>query len=70
MRPSPATRASRAPAAASAQGDEHRRYPRWLQVLGCAGCLVLVATLPWQSVAAGVAVFAVGIAVRVVRLRR
>jgi basic amino acid/polyamine antiporter, APA family len=57
-------------AAARAQGSEHRRYPRWLQALGCAGCLVLVATLPWQSVVAGVAVFAVGIAVRVVRPRR
>ncbi len=57
-------------AAARAQGAEHRRFPRWLQVLGCAGCLVLVATLPWQSVVAGVAVFAVGVGYRVVRLRR
>ena len=43
------------------RASEQRRYPRWLQVLGCAGCLVLVATLPWQSVVAGVAVFAVGV---------
>ena len=35
-----------------------------------AGCLVLVATLPWQSVVAGVAVFAVGIGYRLVRLRQ
>jgi APA family basic amino acid/polyamine antiporter len=51
-------------AAARAQGPEHRRYPRWLQVLGMAGCLVLVATLPWTSVLAGVTVFAVGIGYR------
>jgi APA family basic amino acid/polyamine antiporter len=57
-------------AAARAQGAEQRRYPRWLQALGCAGCLVLVATLPWQSVVAGAAVFAVGIVGRLVRLRR
>ncbi len=54
---------------ARAQRDDQRRYPRWLQVLGGAGCLVLVATLPWQSVVAGVAVFAVGIGYRLVRLR-
>jgi APA family basic amino acid/polyamine antiporter len=57
-------------AAARAQGEEQRRFPRWLQVLGCAGCLLLVATLPWQSVVAGVAVFAVGVVVRLVRLSR
>ena len=56
-------------AAARAQ-PEQRRYPRWLQVLGCAGCLVLVATLPWEAVVAGVLVFLVGIVVRVVRLVR
>ena len=56
-------------AAARAQGRGQRRYPRRLQLLGCAGCLLLVATLPWQSVLAGVAVFAVGIGVRLVRLR-
>jgi APA family basic amino acid/polyamine antiporter len=56
--------------AARAQAPEQRRFPRWLQVAGGAGCLVLVATLPWESVVAGVAVFAVGIAYRVVRLRK
>ncbi len=57
-------------AAAYRQGAAARRFPRWLQVLGGVGCVVLVATLPWLSVAAGLAVFAVGIALRVVRLRR
>jgi APA family basic amino acid/polyamine antiporter len=55
--------------AACAQGTAARRFPRWLQVLGAAGCLVLVATLPWQSVVAGLAVFAVGVVVRWVRVR-
>jgi len=45
-----------------------RRFPRWLQLLGCAGCLVLVATLPWHSVVAGITVFVIGIAVRAIRL--
>ena len=49
-------------AAARAQPGDQRRFPRWLQYVGCAGCLVLVATLPWEAVVAGVAVFVVGIA--------
>jgi APA family basic amino acid/polyamine antiporter len=40
--------------AAFSQRREHRRYPRPLQVLGALGCLVLVATLPWQAVIGGV----------------
>jgi basic amino acid/polyamine antiporter, APA family len=56
-------------ASAFAQGPSARRFPRWLQVLGCVGCLVLVATLPWPSVVAGLAVYAVGVGLRVVRLR-
>ena len=40
-----------------------------LQVAGVAGCLMLVATLPWPAVAVGVAVFAAGALYRVVRLR-
>jgi APA family basic amino acid/polyamine antiporter len=57
-------------AAAYSQGPAARRFPRPLQLLGCTGCLVLVATLPWQAVVAGLAVFAVGIAVRGLRLGR
>jgi APA family basic amino acid/polyamine antiporter len=57
-------------AAAYRQGAAARRFPRWLQVLGCAGCLVLVVSLPWPSVVAGVAVFAVGFAVRALRRQR
>ena len=32
------------------QPPEQRRFPRWLQVAGAAGCLLLAATLPWQAV--------------------
>jgi APA family basic amino acid/polyamine antiporter len=56
-------------AAAFTQPAGQRRWPRALQVLGVAGCLVLVATLPWRSVAAGLGVFAVGLAGRWVVLR-
>ncbi len=55
-------------AAAYRQGPAARRFPRGLQVLGGAGCLVLVATLPWRSVVAGLAVFAIGIVIRWLRL--
>lgn len=50
------------------QPAAQRRFPRWLQVLGAAGCVLLVATLPWQAVAAGVGMFAVGAGYRVARL--
>jgi APA family basic amino acid/polyamine antiporter len=55
-------------ASAYRQPSSARRFPRWLQLLGCAGCLLLVATLPWQAIVAGIAVFTVGILVRVVRV--
>ena len=55
--------------AALTQPPVDRRFPRWLQVLGVLGCLVLAATLPGGAVLVGVAVFAVGIAARWLRLR-
>jgi APA family basic amino acid/polyamine antiporter len=48
-------------AAAYTQDPAHRRWPRPVQALGIVGCLVLVATLPWTSVVAGLVVFAVGV---------
>ncbi len=48
-------------ASAFTQPARDRRWPRALNLLGAAGCLVLVATLPWQSVLAGAGVFAVGL---------
>jgi APA family basic amino acid/polyamine antiporter len=55
--------------AAFTQPPSQRRFPRWLQVVGAGACVVLVVTLPVGAVIAGVAVFAVGLVYRVVRLR-
>jgi len=52
------------------QTGPDRRYPRFLQVAGAAACVVLVATLPLESVLAGLAMFALGIGYRAVRLLR
>lgn len=57
-------------ACALTQPAADRRWPRWLNLLGVAGCLTLVATLPWRSVLAGVVMFAVGLAGRWLILRR
>lgn len=46
-----------------------RRYPRAVQLLGALGCAVLVVTLPTTTVLTGLAVFAVGLGYRLVRLR-
>jgi len=57
-------------ASASTQDGAHRRWPRALNVAGLVACVALVVTLPWPSVVAGVAVFAVGIAGRALLARR
>jgi APA family basic amino acid/polyamine antiporter len=51
-------------ASAFTQDAAHRRWPRALNAFGLVACCVLVVTLPWQSVVAGLAVFAVGLAGR------
>ena len=43
-----------------------RRWARVRDVCGVAGCLLLVATLPWQSAVAGLGMFAIGIVGRAV----
>lgn len=53
-------------ASAYTQPRRQRRWPRALNVCGVAGCLLLVATLPWQSVIAGLAVFVIGLAGRAI----
>lgn len=50
------------------QPIEYRRFPRVLQVVGAVGCLLLVATLPWQAVLAGLLVYVVGVVYRAARL--
>ncbi|HKO33861.1 MAG TPA: APC family permease, partial [Candidatus Limnocylindria bacterium] len=59
-------------AAAFTQANVQRRWPRFLNVAGLLGCLLLVVTLPIQAVLAGTAMFAVGLASWLVagRLRR
>lgn len=52
---------------ALSQPASQRRYPRILAVVGVSGCLLLVATLPPSSIAAGLIVLAVGVAYRLVR---
>ncbi|MGW9114383.1 APC family permease [Microbacterium sp. NPDC055683] len=54
--------------AAWRQRPSVRRYPRAMQAVGAAGCVVLAASLPWQSVVAGVAVVVIGVAFRGIRL--
>ncbi|OFI37887.1 transporter [Arthrobacter sp. SW1] len=55
--------------AAFTQDNAQRRFPKALQVLGAAACVLLVATLPPSSLIAGAAVFAAGILYRLLRLR-
>ena len=55
--------------AAFRQRPVARRYPRFLQVVGAVGCVVLAVTLPWQSVVGGIVVVLAGVAYRAVRLR-
>ncbi|WP_414636320.1 APC family permease [Actinophytocola sp.] len=57
-------------ASAWTQPAADRRWPRWLNVAGLAGCLLLAATLPLPAVLAGLGVFAVGLAGRAVALTR
>lgn len=56
-------------AAAYTQSAERRRFPRALQIIGVAGCAILVVTLPLSAVIGGAVVFAFGIVYRAVRRR-
>ena len=55
--------------AAWTQPAGQRRWPKWLQVAGATGCLVLVATLPGGGIVAGGVVLLVGLAYRLLRTR-
>ncbi|MEO7017898.1 MAG: APC family permease [Leifsonia sp.] len=54
---------------AHSQSRAQRRYPKALQLVGAAGCLVLVATLPPAAIGVGIIVLVVGVALRFTRLR-
>jgi basic amino acid/polyamine antiporter, APA family len=56
-------------ASAYTQPAAQRRWPRVLNVCGVIGCLLLVATLPWQSVVVGLGVFAIGLTGRAIAQR-
>jgi basic amino acid/polyamine antiporter, APA family len=56
-------------ASAYTQPAAQRRWPRVLNVCGVFGCLLLVATLPWQSVVVGLGVFAIGLTGRAIAQR-
>ena len=56
-------------ASAYTQPAAQRRWPRVLNVCGLVGCLLLVATLPWQSVVVGLGVFAIGLTGRAIAQR-
>jgi basic amino acid/polyamine antiporter, APA family len=56
--------------AAWTQDSDVRRYPRAVQAVGVIGCATLVATLPLAGIVGGLVVFAVGVAARLVRVRR
>jgi len=56
-------------ASAFTQPPVVRRWPRWLNVTGLAGCLLLAGTLPLTSVLAGLAVIAVGLLGRLIAVR-
>jgi len=51
------------------QTAPHRRFPRALQAVGAVGCAALVVTLPRSAVVWGVVVFAVGLLLRLWRVR-
>jgi APA family basic amino acid/polyamine antiporter len=55
--------------AAYTQSSDQRRFPRVLQILGVAGCGILVLTLPLNAVMGGTLVFIVGMIYRAIRLR-
>jgi APA family basic amino acid/polyamine antiporter len=57
-------------ASAWTQRGEWRRWPRAVNAIGLVGCVTLVATLPVSSVAAGLAMFAAGVAWRMIIRRR
>jgi APA family basic amino acid/polyamine antiporter len=48
-------------ASAYTQPVSRRRWPRALNVAGLLGCVVLVVTLPWAAIVAGIAVLASGV---------
>jgi APA family basic amino acid/polyamine antiporter len=55
--------------AAYTQSPDQRKFPRVLQIIGVAGCGILVLTLPLNAVIGGSLIFVAGMIYRVIRLR-
>lgn len=55
--------------AALRQPASDRWLPRWVQVLGLLGCILLAVTLPWRGVLVAALVLAVGLGIRAWRHR-
>ena len=55
---------------AYSQRGVDRMYPKWLQAVGAAGCVVLVVTLPWIAVVSGAGVVLAGCGYRWIRLKK
>lgn len=51
------------------QTTEHRRYSKSIQILGAAGCLILIGSLPAAAIVGGLVVVAAGAAYRLLTLR-
>jgi APA family basic amino acid/polyamine antiporter len=56
-------------ASAFTQPPERRRWPRAVNILGAAGCVILIATLPSSALIAGLIVLVIGLGGRLVALR-
>jgi APA family basic amino acid/polyamine antiporter len=57
-------------ASALTQPARERRWPRWLNLLGAIGCVILLATLPSQAVITGLVVSALGLVGRAIAVAR
>jgi APA family basic amino acid/polyamine antiporter len=57
-------------ASALTQTDDHRRWPRLVQVAGAVGCTVLALTLPDEAILGGVVVVLIGVGYRLADRRR
>jgi basic amino acid/polyamine antiporter, APA family len=51
------------------QDAEHRRWPRWMNLAGVAGCLLLVVTLPVEALITGGALLVIGLSGRLIVVR-
>ena len=56
-------------AAALTLTPTQRLWPNWIAIAGLIGCVVLIASLPWEALAIGLGILVAGIAVRAATVR-